>query len=84
MGSRAGLDGRKTHPHRDSIPDRPDRSQSLYRLNYPAHNIKIYLQKVGYEDIDWIELSQDGDSWGGTHECGNEPSGSIKCREFLG
>ena len=29
--------GGKSHPHRDSIPDRPARSQSLYRLSYPAH-----------------------------------------------
>jgi hypothetical protein len=29
--------GRKSCPHRDSIPDRPARSQSLYRLSYPAH-----------------------------------------------
>jgi len=29
----------KSRPHRDSIPDRPDRSQSLYRLSYPAHRI---------------------------------------------
>ena len=29
--------GGKSRPHRDSIPDRPDRSQSLYRLSYPAH-----------------------------------------------
>jgi len=29
--------GGKTRPHRDSIPDRPARSQSLYRLSYPAH-----------------------------------------------
>ena len=28
--------GGKSHPHRDSIPDRPARSQSLYRLSYPA------------------------------------------------
>jgi hypothetical protein len=27
----------KSRPHRDSIPDRPARSQSLYRLDYPAH-----------------------------------------------
>jgi hypothetical protein len=27
----------KSRPHRDSIPDRPARSQSLYRLSYPAH-----------------------------------------------
>ena len=30
--------GGKSLPHRDSIPDRPVRSQSLYRLSYPAHN----------------------------------------------
>jgi len=29
--------GGKSRSHRDSIPDRPDRSQSLYRLSYPAH-----------------------------------------------
>jgi hypothetical protein len=28
----------KSCPHRDSIPDRPARSQSLYRLSYPAHH----------------------------------------------
>jgi len=27
----------KYRPHRDSIPDRSARSQSLYRLSYPAH-----------------------------------------------
>ena len=29
--------GGKSRPHRDSIPDRPARSQSLYRLSYLAH-----------------------------------------------
>ena len=29
--------GGKSRPHRDSTPDRPARSQSLYRLSYPAH-----------------------------------------------
>jgi len=29
--------GDSSRPHRDSIPDRPARSQSLYRLSYPAH-----------------------------------------------
>jgi len=33
----------KSRLHRDSIPDRPVRSQSLYRLSYPAH-IYIYIQ----------------------------------------
>jgi len=31
------LAGGKSRPHRDSIPDRPARSQSLYRPSYPAH-----------------------------------------------
>jgi len=29
--------GGKSRPHRDSIPDRPARSQSLYRLSYLTH-----------------------------------------------
>ena len=32
--------GGKFRPHRDSIPDRPARSQSLYRLSYRAHVIE--------------------------------------------
>ena len=30
--------GGKSRPHRDSIPDLPVRSQSLYRLSYPTHS----------------------------------------------
>ena len=30
--------GGKSRPHRYSIPDRPARSQSLYRLSYPAYS----------------------------------------------
>jgi hypothetical protein len=32
--------------------------------------------------IDWIELVKDRDKWG-TCECGNEPSVSVKCGEYL-
>jgi len=32
--------GGKSRSHRDSIPNRPARSQSLYRLSYPAYTIK--------------------------------------------
>jgi len=35
--------GGKSHPHRDSIPDLPARSQSLYRLSYWAPYIYIYI-----------------------------------------
>jgi len=37
--------GRKSRPHRDSISNRPARSQSLHRLSYPAHY--IYILKFG-------------------------------------
>ena len=35
--------GGKSRHNRDSIPDRPARSQSLYRLSYPAHTLYIYI-----------------------------------------
>jgi len=41
------------------------------------------FQEVGGDHGDWMELAQDRDRWRGTCECGNEPLGSIKCREFL-
>jgi len=31
--------GGKSLPHRDSAPDRPARSQSLYRLSYRVHQL---------------------------------------------
>ena len=46
MGPRAGLDRcRKSRYHRESIPDRPARSQSLYQLSYMAH-VMIYTVVV--------------------------------------
>ena len=33
--------------------------------------------------VDWIARVQDRDRWAGSCEFGNEPSGSIKCGEFL-
>jgi len=38
--------GGKSRPHRDSIPDRPVHSQSLYRLSYPAHGIITMQIKI--------------------------------------
>ena len=46
-------------------------------------NIKMDFQEMGCGGKDWIELAQDRDRCKGTCECGNEHSGSIKCREFL-
>jgi len=33
--------------------------------------------------MDWIQLAQDRGRLAGMCECGNEPSGSTKCGEFL-
>jgi hypothetical protein len=38
----------------------------------------IFKKLVG--SMDWIDLAQDRDS---SCVCGDEPSGSIKCKEFL-
>ena len=48
--------GGKARPHRDSIPDRPARSQSLYRLSYPlpthTHtHIYIYIYLFIYTGL---------------------------------
>ena len=37
------MDSGKSRPHRDSFPDRPASSESLYRLSYPAHIIIIII-----------------------------------------
>jgi hypothetical protein len=39
-----------------------------------ADNIEIDLREIEWDGVDWIDLVQ---------EHGNEPSGSIKCWEFL-
>jgi hypothetical protein len=41
------------------------------------------LREIGWEGMDWIDLAQDRDHWGGSYEHRNEPSGFIKCWEFL-
>jgi len=40
-----------------------------------------WLFKKRDGDMDWIDLAQNKDM--GSCECGNEPSGCIKCGEFL-
>jgi hypothetical protein len=45
-------------------------------------NIKMDLREIGFGDVDWIDLVQDRDRWRALVN-GNEPSGSIKCGEFL-
>jgi hypothetical protein len=63
---------------------KPERKRPLGR---PRHrwedNIKMYLQELECGGMDRIELAQDIGQVAGTCECSYEPSGSIKCGEFL-
>ena len=47
--------GGKSRPHRDSILDRPARSQSLYRLNYPAHEVAYLRIIIIIHNMTYIE-----------------------------
>jgi len=40
------------------------------------------LKEMGYEVVDWIDLESRQTS-GSCWVCGNEPSGYVKCGEFL-
>jgi hypothetical protein len=94
VGPRAGLDDverRKflTLPQLELRPlARPARSQSLYRLSYPASSqsncrkadIKMYLTGIRRE------LYSTGSGQGPVASCcehGNEPSGSLNSGKFL-
>jgi hypothetical protein len=46
------------------------------------NNIRMDLREVGCGCVYWMELAQNRDRWR-VLECGDEPSGSIKCGEFL-
>ena len=46
-------------------------------------NIKMDLQEEGCGGFDWINLAQDRGGWPALVNAGNEPSGSVKCGEFL-
>jgi hypothetical protein len=62
---------------------KPEEKRPLGRhMHRWEDNIKMDLQEVGCQDMDWIELAQDRQV-AGTCECGNEPLGSRKCGEFL-
>jgi hypothetical protein len=47
------------------------------------NNIKMDVQEVGGGGGDWMELAQ-VEQVAGNCEYGKDPSGSIKCGEFLG
>jgi hypothetical protein len=49
-----------------------------------VNNIRMDLQEMGCGGMDWIGLAQDRDRWRTVVSAVmNEPSGSVKCGEFL-
>jgi hypothetical protein len=46
-------------------------------------NIKIELREIGWDGMDWIDLTQGKGPAAGFCEHADEPSGSIKCWEIL-
>ena len=46
-------------------------------------NIRMDLQEVECGYMYWIRRTQDRKQVAGANVCGNEPSGSVKCGEFL-
>jgi len=60
VGPRAGLDAivkkKIPSPYRDSNPH-PNRSPALY------HNVKMYIKKVGFDDVKWVHVTQDTVQW---------------------
>ena len=70
--------GGKSRPQWDSIPDRPARSQSLYRLSYPAHDNNMVCAQiykvgatipslsVGLQNFMWREITGEY----GRYSCG--------------
>jgi len=61
----------------------PERNRSVGRhRRIWEDNIRIDLREIVWETVDWIHLAQDRGQWQ-TCEQGNEPSGPIKCGEFL-
>jgi hypothetical protein len=45
--------------------------------------MKMDLREIGFGDVDWIHWAQDRDRWRALVNTVGEPSGSIKCGEFL-
>jgi hypothetical protein len=65
VGPRTGLDrrGKSRPPTGVRSSDRPARSQSLYRLRYPAHKV-TQERKITEEDVSALTAKQ---AWGNVH-----------------
>jgi len=65
------------------LAGKPEGSRPLGRPSRRwVYNIRLDLQEVACGYMDWMGLTQDRQV-ADACECDNEPSGSVKCGEFL-
>jgi hypothetical protein len=83
MGGACSMDGEERGVYRVLV-GKPEGKRPLVR---PRHrwkdNIRMDIQEVGSGGMDWIWAGSGYRQVAGSCECSNEPSGSIKCGEFL-
>jgi hypothetical protein len=62
-------------------------SEGKRPLGRPRHrwedNIKMIIEEIGCDGVDWIQMTQDKVQWQAFVNTGNKSSGSMKGREFL-
>jgi len=79
--------GRKSRPRRDSIPDHPACSESLYQLRYPAHSSQKRVNKMKDDEMGRAHVTY-GQGKGETeihkglrYRELNRPTGRHRCRQ---
>jgi hypothetical protein len=77
------MNGEKRNAYRILVEKREGKSPLGRPRRRWVGNIKMDLRDIGLDVMDCIDLAQDRDQWSVPCEHGNEPSGSIKCWEFL-
>jgi len=82
MGGACSTYGEKRGVYRVLV-EKPEGKRPLGRPRCRwEDNIKIDLQEMGFECMDWNELAQDRDRCRALVN-DDEPSGSLKCGKFL-
>jgi hypothetical protein len=79
MGRHVARMGEKRNEYRSLVGKREGKRPLGRPRRRWVDNIRMDLSEVGWGDVDWIGLAQVESSC----ECGNEPSGFLKCWETI-